>query len=189
MYSNTNKSKVNNEYADMFNEINDTITQLPSERLIKELTCSVSFKDIFLEYESYRFLMLHEFAPHITTNMDIIEKEFPIISKLYDRYGADRVKELNYDLVAIIKDWESWNKSIDQKIVLYLKDMGIKEFTTIRESELEKALQSTYNSLGIEKWAEASHIWDWFKGEQTCLTSMSGTKVTYYELKELLIEV
>ena len=89
---------------------------------------------------------------------DLIVKRNPLVRESYEKLGADRVKELNYNQTQIKRELLKYGKSeLAYKIVQRIKS-ALPQQTAVPTRTAKAKLQRIYDDLGIKQTAKASDL-------------------------------
>lgn len=149
------------EYKRNGNEI--TSTDKHDIRIAKLETNSkakIPFKELFDRYAELRankgMFSMNGFAA------DLIVKRNPLVRESYEKLGAERVRELNYNQTQIKRELLKYEKAeLAYKVVQRIKN-DLPQQTAVPARIIKAKLQQIYNDLGIKQTAKASDIAEWY---------------------------
>lgn len=160
------------EYKRNGNEI--TSTDKHDIRIAKLETngkAKIPFKELFDRYAELRankgMFSMNDFAA------DLIVKRNPLVRESYEKLGAERVRELNYNQTQIKRDLLKYEKAeLAYKVVQRIKN-DLPQQTAVPARIIKAKLQQIYNDLGIKQTAKASDIAEWYDVD-TCYRNING---------------
>lgn len=160
------------EYKRNGNEI--TSTDKHDIRIAKLETNSkakIPFKELFDRYAELRankgMFSMNGFAA------DLIVKRNPLVRESYEKLGAERVRELNYNQTQIKRELLKYEKTeLAYKVVQRIKN-DLPQQTAVPVRIIKAKLQQIYNDLGIKQTAKASDIAEWYDVD-TCYRNING---------------
>lgn len=93
---------------------------------------------------------------------DLIVKRNPLVRESYEKLGAERVRELNYNQTQIKRELLKYEKAeLAYKVVQRIKN-DLPQQTAVPARIIKAKLQQIYNDLGIKQTAKASDIAEWY---------------------------
>lgn len=160
------------EYKRNGNEI--TSTDKHDIRIAKLETNSkakIPFKELFDRYAELRankgMFSMNGFAA------DLIVKRNPLVRESYEKLGAERVRELNYNQTQIKRELLKYEKAeLAYKVVQRIKN-DLPQQTAVPARIIKAKLQQIYNDLGIKQTAKTSDIAEWYDVD-TCYRNING---------------
>lgn len=160
------------EYKRNGNEI--TSTDKHDIRIAKLETngkAKIPFKELFDRYAELRankgMFSMNGFAA------DLIVKRNPLVRESYEKLGAERVRELNYNQTQIKRELLKYEKAeLAYKVVQRIKN-DLPQQTAVPARIIKAKLQQIYNDLGIKQTAKASDIAEWYDVD-TCYRNING---------------
>ena len=160
------------EYQRNGNEI--TSTDKHNIRISKLETNSkakIPFKELFDRYAELRanegMFSMNGFTA------DLIVKRNPLVRESYEKLGAKRVRELNYNQTQIKRELLKYEKAeLAYKVVQRIKN-DLPQQTAVPARIIKAKLQQIYNDLGIKQTAKASDIAEWYDVD-TCYRNING---------------
>lgn len=160
------------EYKRNGNEI--TSTDKHDIRIAKLETngkAKIPFKELFDRYAELRankgMFSMNDFAA------DLIVKRNPLVRESYEKLGAERVRELNYNQTQIKRELLKYEKTeLAYKVVQRIKN-DLPQQTAVPARIIKAKLQQIYNDLGIKQTAKASDVAEWYD-INTCYKNIDG---------------
>lgn len=149
------------EYKRNGNEI--TSTDKHNIRISKLETngkAKIPFKELFDRYAELRankgMFSMNGFAA------DLIVKRNPLVRESYEKLGAKRVRELNYNQTQIKRELLKYEKTeLAYKVVQRIKN-DLPQQTAVPVRIIKAKLQQIYDDLGIKQTAKASDLAEWY---------------------------
>lgn len=103
-------------------------------------------------------------------------KRNPLVRESYEKLGAERVRELNYNQTQIKRELLKYEKAeLAYKVVQRIKN-DLPQQTAVPARIVKAKLQQIYDDLGIKQTAKASDIAEWYDID-TCYRNI-GNKNT-----------
>ncbi len=171
-----NRITLTDEYSKYGFKPMKTVEKIYTDELAENPKAKISFKDLFEEYisivgESPNYF----YFGNIDDRKSLIEEYKPLVKEAHEKLGAQRVKELNYNVTNIKRAICNMRTdiSLDAKIINSLKERGVTEGTTATVKEWKKELQDIYTALEIKdsygkiKKAKATDLDNWFEIKKT----------------------
>ena len=160
------------EYQRNGNEITDTAkTNLRIDKLETNGKAKIPFRELFDRYAELR-ADTSTFSLS-TFSADLIAQRNPLVKESYEKLGADRVKELNYNQTQIKRELLKYGKSeLAYKIVQRIKS-DLPQQTAVPTKTAKAKLQRIYDDLGIKQTAKASDLAEWYDID-TCYRNIDG---------------
>ena len=160
------------EYKRNGNEI--TSTDKHDIRIAKLETNSkakIPFKELFDRYAELRankgMFSMNGFVA------DLIVKRNPLVRESYEKLGAERVRELNYNQTQIKRELLKYEKAeLAYKVVQRIK-RDLPQQTAVPARIIKSKLQQIYNDLGIQQTAKATDLAEWYD-INTCYKNING---------------
>lgn len=160
------------EYKRNGNEI--TSTDKHDIRIAKLETngkAKIPFKELFDRYAELRankgMFSMNDFAA------DLIVKRNPLVRESYEKLGAERVRELNYNQTQIKRELLKYEKTeLAYKVVQRIKN-DLPQQTAVPARIIKSKLQQIYNDLGIKQTAKATDLAEWYD-INTCYKNIDG---------------
>lgn len=160
------------EYKRNGNEI--TSTDKHDIRIAKLETngkAKIPFKELFDRYAELRankgMFSMNDFAA------DLIVKRNPLVRESYEKLGAERVRELNYNQTQIKRELLKYEKTeLAYKVVQRIKN-DLPQQTAVPARIIKSKLQQIYNNLGIKQTAKATDLAEWYD-INTCYKNING---------------
>ena len=160
------------EYKRNGNEI--TSTDKHDIRIAKLETngkAKIPFKELFDRYAELRankgMFSMNGFAA------DLIVKRNPLVRESYEKLGAERVRELNYNQTQIKRELLKYEKAeLAYKVVQRIKN-DLPQQTAVPARIIKAKLQQIYNDLGIKQTAKATDLAEWYD-INTCYKNING---------------
>lgn len=162
--------RLQKEYINRGLAIGESETIYFTDKLAANRKSRISFKDLFTEYADLRNEQGMIFClGNRTDRCALIEQEKPFIKDAYEKLGADRVKELDYNVTNIRRELTKLtDASNNDKILEMLYQLGYTDSDFTKTCAGIKAdLQEIYDCLGMKKKAQATDLKDWFDIKRT----------------------
>ena len=160
------------EYQRNGNEI--TSTDKHNIRIAKLETNSkakIPFKELFDRYAELQ-ADSNKFSLGCFT-ADLIVRRNPLVRESYEKLGAERVQELNYNQTQIKRELLKYEKTeLAYKVVQRIKN-DLPQQTAVPARIIKAKLQQIYNDLGIKQTAKASDLAEWYD-IQPCYRNING---------------
>lgn len=158
------------EYIDRGLTVGESETIYFTDKLAANRKAKVSFRDLFIEYAGLRDKQGMIFClGNRTDRCALIEQEKPLVKDAYEKLGAQRVKELDYNVTNIKRELTKLtDASNNDKILEMLYQVGYTDSDFTKTCAGIKAdLQEIYDCLGIKKKAQTTDLRDWFDIKRT----------------------
>lgn len=131
----------------------------------------IPFKELFDRYAELRanqgMFSMSGFAA------DLIVKRNPLVRESYEKLGAERVRELNYNQTQIKRELLKYEKAeLAYKVVQRIK-RDLPQQTAVPARIIKTKLQQIYDDLGIRQTAKASDLAEWYDID-TCYKNIDG---------------
>lgn len=131
----------------------------------------IPFKELFDRYAELRanqgLLSMNGFAA------DLIVKRNPLVRESYEKLGAERVRELNYNQTQIKRELLKNEKTeLAYKVVQRIK-RDLPQQTAVPARIIKTKLQQIYDDLGIRQTAKATDLAEWYD-INTCYKNIDG---------------
>lgn len=160
------------EYKRNGNEI--TSTDKHNIRISKLETngkAKIPFKELFDRYAELQ-ADSNKFSLGCFT-ADLIVRRNPLVRESYEKLGAERVRELNYNQTQIKRELLKYEKvELAYKVVQCIKN-DLPQQTAVPVRIIKAKLQQIYNDLGIKQTAKASDIAEWYDVD-TCYRNIDN---------------
>lgn len=131
----------------------------------------IPFKELFDRYAELRanqgLFSMNGFAA------DLIVKRNPLVRESYEKLGAERVRELNYNQTQIKRELLKNEKTeLAYKVVQRIK-RDLPQQTAVPARIIKTKLQQIYDDLGIRQTAKATDLAEWYD-INTCYKNIDG---------------
>lgn len=104
---------------------------------------------------------------------DLIVRRNPLVRESYEKLGAERVRELNYNQTQIKRELLKYEKAeLAYKVVQCIKN-DLPQQTALPARIVKAKLQQIYDDLEIKQRAKASDIAEWYDID-TCYRNIDG---------------
>ena len=135
-------------------KIDKTEEAYPEKPVNEAATKKTSFKGMFKAYcELKKAKSLFPTAAQI-----LIEKNKPLVKTAYDILGESRVKALKYKVTDIRRELVKASTITETEKIIRMVKQSLPYRKAIPRTEIAKALQEIYNTLGIHRIAVATDI-------------------------------
>ena len=135
-------------------KIDKTEEAYPEKPVNEAATKKTSFKGMFKAYcELKKAKSLFPTAAQI-----LIEKNKPLVKTAYDILGESRVKALKYKVTDIRRELVKASTVTETEKIIRMVKQSLPYRKAIPRTEIAKALQEIYNTLGIHRIAVATDI-------------------------------
>lgn len=134
--------------------IDKTEEAYPEKPVKEAATKKTSFKEMFKAYcELKSVKSLFPTAAQI-----LIEKNKPLVKTAYDILGESRVKALKYKVTDIRRELVKMSTITETEKIIRMVKQSLPYRKAIPRTEIAKALQEIYNTLGIHRIAVATDL-------------------------------
>ncbi len=131
----------------------------------------IPFKELFDRYVELKTAS-EKFSLGCFTE-DLIVRRNPLVRESYEKLGAERVRELNYNQTQIRRELlKQENVESAHKIVRQIKN-DLPQQTAIPARTIKAKLQHIYDDLEIKQTAKATDLAKWFD-IQPCYRNING---------------
>lgn len=131
----------------------------------------IPFKELFDRYVELRTAS-DKFSLGCFTE-DLIVRRNPLVRESYEKLGAERVRELNYNQTQIKRELLKYeNAELAYKIVQQIKN-DLPQQTAVPAKIIKAKLQRIYDDLEIGQTAKATDLAKWFD-IQPCYRNIDG---------------
>jgi len=104
---------------------------------------------------------------------DLIVQRNPLVRESYEKLGAERVRELNYNQTQIRRELlKQENVELAYKIVQRIKN-DLPQQTAVPAKMVKAKLQQIYDDLEVKQTAKATDLAKWFD-IQPCYRNING---------------
>ena len=160
------------EYQRNGDEITDTAKHdIRIAKLETNGKAKIPFKELFDRYVELRTAS-DKFSLGCFTE-DLIVRRNPLVRESYEKLGAERVRELNYNQTQIKRELLKYEKAEQAyKIVQRIKN-DLPQQTAVPAKIIKAKLQRIYDDLEIAQTAKATDLAKWFD-IQPCYRNIDG---------------